>query len=131
MRLLLDTHGLLWALAAPKKIPKQTRGQIEAAHHEVLFSASSVGGGDRGADRGPRANQVVQRHARVCVASKRQTACQDLPAGFGDAAFADRHEAWLQDGLAAMPPRRPLADALRDDRPVIRRSQIFSERGCR
>jgi PIN domain nuclease of toxin-antitoxin system len=25
MRLLLDTHILLWALAEPKKIPKQTR----------------------------------------------------------------------------------------------------------
>jgi PIN domain nuclease of toxin-antitoxin system len=31
MRLLLDTHILLWALAEPKKIPKQTRAQIEAA----------------------------------------------------------------------------------------------------
>jgi PIN domain nuclease of toxin-antitoxin system len=42
MRLLLDTHILLWALAEPKKIPKQTRAQIEAADNEVLFSAASL-----------------------------------------------------------------------------------------
>jgi PIN domain nuclease of toxin-antitoxin system len=42
MRLLLDTHILLWALAEPRKIPKQTRAQIEAADNEVLFSAASL-----------------------------------------------------------------------------------------
>jgi hypothetical protein len=47
MRLLLDTHILLWALAEPKKIPKQTRAQIEAAGNAacrsrtISFCASS------------------------------------------------------------------------------------------
>ncbi len=42
MRLLLDTHILLWALAEPQKIPKKTRTQLEAAENEVLFSAASL-----------------------------------------------------------------------------------------
>jgi PIN domain nuclease of toxin-antitoxin system len=42
MRFLLDTHVLLWALAEPRKIPKKTRTQLEAADNEVLFSAASL-----------------------------------------------------------------------------------------
>jgi PIN domain nuclease of toxin-antitoxin system len=42
MRLLLDTHILLWALAEPRKIPKKTRTQLESADNEVLFSAASL-----------------------------------------------------------------------------------------
>lgn len=42
MRLLLDTHILLWALAEPRKIPKKTRAQLEAADNDVLFSAASL-----------------------------------------------------------------------------------------
>ncbi|SRR6266540_5387421 len=42
MRLLLDTHILLWALAEPKRIPKKTRTQLESAENDVLFSAASL-----------------------------------------------------------------------------------------
>jgi len=42
MRLLLDTHILLWALAEPKRIPKKTRAQLESAENDVLFSAASL-----------------------------------------------------------------------------------------
>jgi PIN domain nuclease of toxin-antitoxin system len=37
---LLDTHLLLWALAAPAKLPAAARKQIEAA--EVFVSAASI-----------------------------------------------------------------------------------------
>ncbi|HKZ55065.1 MAG TPA: type II toxin-antitoxin system VapC family toxin [Anaerolineales bacterium] len=42
MRLLLDTHVLLWAVAEPGKIAEPYREQIESADNEVFFSAASV-----------------------------------------------------------------------------------------
>lgn len=42
MRLLLDSHILLWAVAEPHRIPKRARGQIESPDNEVLFSAASI-----------------------------------------------------------------------------------------
>ncbi len=40
MRVLLDTHLLLWALSTPARLPAATRKQIEAA--EVFVSAASI-----------------------------------------------------------------------------------------
>lgn len=40
MRVLLDTHLLLWALAAPAKLPAAARKRIEAG--EVFVSAASI-----------------------------------------------------------------------------------------
>lgn len=40
MRVLLDTHLLLWALAAPSKLPAKARKQIDDA--EVFVSAASI-----------------------------------------------------------------------------------------
>ncbi len=42
MRLLVDTHVLLWAVAEPQKLPKASRAKLEAAENEVLFSAASI-----------------------------------------------------------------------------------------
>ena len=42
MRLLVDTHVLLWALAQPKRIPKKTRLLLESPDNDVLFSAASL-----------------------------------------------------------------------------------------
>jgi PIN domain nuclease of toxin-antitoxin system len=42
MRVLLDTRILLWAIAEPRRIPKQTRTQLESSTNEVLFSAASL-----------------------------------------------------------------------------------------
>ena len=42
MRLLLDTHLLLWALGAPGKLDAATRDLIEDPANEVLFSAASI-----------------------------------------------------------------------------------------
>jgi len=42
MRLLLDTHILLWALAEPRRLSKAVVEAIEAGENEVLFSAASI-----------------------------------------------------------------------------------------
>jgi PIN domain nuclease of toxin-antitoxin system len=42
MRILLDTHLLLWALAAPGRIPPNTRARLESPEHQVVFSAASI-----------------------------------------------------------------------------------------
>ena len=42
MRLLVDTHILLWALAEPQKLPRASQAKLEAAENEVLFSAASI-----------------------------------------------------------------------------------------
>ena len=42
MRILLDTHVLLWALASPRQLGKGGRAAIEDPANEVLFSAASI-----------------------------------------------------------------------------------------
>lgn len=42
MRLLLDTHILLWALAEPERLDADTRAVLEDAGNDVLFSAASL-----------------------------------------------------------------------------------------
>jgi PIN domain nuclease of toxin-antitoxin system len=42
MRILLDTHVLLWILAEPGRLDEETREMIETGAEEVLFSAASI-----------------------------------------------------------------------------------------
>lgn len=42
MRLLLDTHLLLWALAEPDRLDDATRWTLEDPGNEVMFSAASL-----------------------------------------------------------------------------------------
>lgn len=42
MRLLLDTHVLLWALIEPTRLSKATQAVLEDSENEVLFSAASI-----------------------------------------------------------------------------------------
>jgi PIN domain nuclease of toxin-antitoxin system len=42
MRLLLDTHILLWALMEPSRLQDDLRGLLEDLDNDVLFSAASV-----------------------------------------------------------------------------------------
>jgi PIN domain nuclease of toxin-antitoxin system len=42
VRLLLDTHVLLWALMEPKRLGSELQTLLENPDHEVLFSAASV-----------------------------------------------------------------------------------------
>ncbi|GAC1435675.1 MAG: type II toxin-antitoxin system VapC family toxin [Terriglobales bacterium] len=42
MKLLLDTHLLLWAAGEPKRLSKQARNLIDNPDNEILFSAASL-----------------------------------------------------------------------------------------
>jgi PIN domain nuclease of toxin-antitoxin system len=42
MKLLLDTHLLLWAASDPERLSAEARGLIENPENEVLFSAASL-----------------------------------------------------------------------------------------
>ncbi len=42
MKLLLDTHLLLWAAGCPEKLSAEARGLIENPANELLFSAASL-----------------------------------------------------------------------------------------
>ena len=42
MKLLLDTHLLLWAAGEPERLSKQARSMIGNADNELLFSAASL-----------------------------------------------------------------------------------------
>lgn len=42
MKLLLDTHLLLWAAAEPKKLPAAARRSIANSRNQPLFSAASL-----------------------------------------------------------------------------------------
>ena len=42
MRLLLDTHLLLWAIADSKRLPTEVRALLEDESNEVYYSAASI-----------------------------------------------------------------------------------------
>jgi PIN domain nuclease of toxin-antitoxin system len=42
MKLLLDTHLILWAAGEPKRLSKQARTLIDNPDNELLFSAASL-----------------------------------------------------------------------------------------
>jgi PIN domain nuclease of toxin-antitoxin system len=42
MKLLLDTHLLLWAAGQPNRLPATARKLIDAPSNELLFSATSI-----------------------------------------------------------------------------------------
>jgi PIN domain nuclease of toxin-antitoxin system len=42
VRLLVDTHLLLWSAASSRRLPKEVRGLLEDAANEVYFSAASL-----------------------------------------------------------------------------------------
>lgn len=42
MRVLLDTHVLLWLLMEPRRLPKRLRDAVEDPGHDVMFSAVNI-----------------------------------------------------------------------------------------
>ena len=42
MKLLLDTHVLLWAAGTPRRLPRAARVLLEDGANELLFSAASL-----------------------------------------------------------------------------------------
>jgi PIN domain nuclease of toxin-antitoxin system len=42
MKLLLDTHILLWAAGQPERLPEEARELLDSSENELLFSAASI-----------------------------------------------------------------------------------------
>jgi PIN domain nuclease of toxin-antitoxin system len=42
LRILLDTHVLVWALDQPTRLPSDVREALESSENEVLFSVASI-----------------------------------------------------------------------------------------
>ncbi len=42
MRILLDTHLLLWAMAASRKLPRDVKSQLLDPHNDIYYSAASL-----------------------------------------------------------------------------------------
>nr|WP_287787548.1 type II toxin-antitoxin system VapC family toxin [Acidiphilium sp.] len=42
MKLLLDTHVLLWAAGTPRRLPRAARALLEDEANELVFSAASL-----------------------------------------------------------------------------------------
>jgi PIN domain nuclease of toxin-antitoxin system len=42
VRILLDTHILIWSLDEPERLPAGVRDALEAEENEILFSAASI-----------------------------------------------------------------------------------------
>jgi len=42
MRVLLDTHVLLWALSDPARLGREAREVLESREHQIFFSAASI-----------------------------------------------------------------------------------------
>ncbi len=42
MKLLLDTHLLLWAAGQPERLPAKARGLLDDARNEPIFSSASL-----------------------------------------------------------------------------------------
>jgi PIN domain nuclease of toxin-antitoxin system len=42
VRILLDTHILMWALIEPNRLPPIIRSKLEDPSHEVIFSVASI-----------------------------------------------------------------------------------------
>lgn len=90
MRLLLDTHILLWSLADPRRLPEAMRDAIEAGDNEVLFSAASIW-------EIAIKSQVLRAEFGVDATTITQAACETR---FHELAISAEHAA----AVAALPP---------------------------
>ena len=102
MRLLLDTHLLLWALGAPSKLSAATRKQIQAA--EVFVSAASIW------------EISIKRSLGKLEADPREIVAAIAPAGFALLSVTGEHAARIVE----LPPlhRDPF------DRMLVAQAQI-------
>ena len=89
MKLLLDTHVLLWAAGVPRRLPRAARALLEDEANELLFSAVSLwevaikqqlGRGDFRADaRLLRRGLLDNGYAELPVTSEHAVALDLLP----------------------------------------------------
>jgi len=90
MRLLFDTHLLLWAAMGSPKLPKATRGLLKAKDHTPIFSAASIweivikaglGRPDFQVDpRGLRQGLLLHGYEELAITAEHALALRELPA---------------------------------------------------
>jgi len=90
MRLLLDTHVLLWALSGSKRLADEARELIESPDNDVLFSAASIW---EIAIKAQVLRLELGVDAGTIIAAARDTDFDELP-------ISAEHAA----GVAALPP---------------------------
>ena len=90
MRLLLDTHVLLWALSGSKRLTDAARELIESPDNDVLFSAASIW---EIAIKSQALRTELGVDAGTIIAAARDT-------DFDELAISPEHAA----GVAALPP---------------------------
>jgi PIN domain nuclease of toxin-antitoxin system len=90
MRLLLDTHVLLWALSGSKRLSGEARELIESSDNDVLFSAASIW---EIAIKAQALRAEFGVDVETIIAAARETAFDEL-------AISSEHAA----GVAALPP---------------------------
>ncbi len=94
MKLLLDTHVLLWVLGAPRRLPKAVRDDLADPDNDVFFSAINIWeiAIKSGQGRARFANDaaLIAQEARdagfveLPVSARHAVAVQDMPALHGD-----------------------------------------------
>jgi len=89
VRLLLDTHLLLWAAGQPKRLSRKARALIESPDNELIFSTASLweivikrglGRDDFKADpRLLRRGLLDNNYNELCITSEHVVAIENLP----------------------------------------------------
>lgn len=89
MKLLLDTHLLLWAAGEPERLSSEARALLEAPENELLFSAASLwevaikstlGREDFRVDAGVLRRGLVENgYLELAVAGEHAVAVANLP----------------------------------------------------
>jgi PIN domain nuclease of toxin-antitoxin system len=75
VRVLVDTHLLLWAVASSRRLPKEARSLILDAANEVFYSAASVWGAIKSALR----RRDLRADPTVLVRALAQSGFSELP----------------------------------------------------
>lgn len=81
MKLLLDTHALIWALCNPKLLPRSLKKKLEDPENDCLFSAISA------------LEIVVKIDAKKLEIEVEQILTEAKEIGFQDLPFLSRHAA--------------------------------------
>lgn len=125
MRLLLDTHALIWLLAGDPRLAGTARAAIEDAASEVFVSAATAWEIATKHRKGklPHAAYLVENYLAI-IADQ----------GIGEVAITSAHA--LRSGSLALPNPDPfdriiVAQALLEGMPVVSNEASWDEQGVR
>ena len=102
MRVLLDTHLLLWSVASSRRLPKGARSLILDAANEVFYSAASVW---EVAIKSALRRRDFKADPTVLVRALAQSGFSELPVTAARADFSGNRPG-IQRGANAAPARR-------------------------